>query len=883
MDAAWPLTGRSAQLDQLQRLYRAAGTGGVVLHGPAGVGKTRLAEEALSQVERTGNPVGRVVGHPATRAIPLGALAHLLPGNLVHDLGVGDDERTALFHAARAALGRVSGEGRLALLVDDLDLLDDTSMAVLVPLVVSRRLFLLGTIRTGAPSPRLTGLQRDGHLVRLEIAPLGRHDLSQLLERALGRPASSRALTELARLSGGNLQVLHELVRGARDRGALVRRGERWELQGPLRTTAALEELVAEHLAGVDEAGRAVLEVLAVCERFGLQDLERLHGAATLEGLEANGLVQVVTEGRRTALRLAHPLYGEVLRAQLPPLRLRRIQQELAGIVEAHGARRREDVVRVALWRVASGGGVSADHLARAARLSLAGRDAELAIRFIDAVPDDCISAGERALMLAEAHAMLGHDDEVEAVVAGVWDAPLTDAHRSQLSRRLADTRFFGRRDLAGALDAHARALEHVTDPEEIAAVGARRALLLAGSGQPAAALEITDAIATATTGRARVELAAARATALINLGRCDEAADISRRAASDHAGLPDWLARRGIAIHLVNEAHALAYSGRYDQARQLLQPAAERARATNAIGALVWFEMAQAEIARDTGRAHEAIRLFQAVADAAPGSGQDAALIWAHVGVAQGHLLLGESEPAAAALRRADAVGDSPIATSHTTRERTRAWLAACRGDLEAARATVREVAATSRRDQSFLFESGVVHDLVRLGAAREAAARLEELATMVDGPLVQAHARHARAAAARDTTELAAVVDAYEAIDALGMAAEVAAELAGLLRAASEARRATAAQQRSAELAARAGGLRTPMLAQGSGVEPLTAREREVALLAAAGRSSKEIADRLDLSTRTVDTHLGRVYRKLGITRRRELGPALGVRPGG
>ena len=45
------------------------------------------------------------------------------------------------------------------------------------------------------------------------------------------------------------------------------------------------------------------------------------------------------------AVRLAHPLYGEVLRAGLPPLRLRRVQAELADIVEAHGARRREDVV----------------------------------------------------------------------------------------------------------------------------------------------------------------------------------------------------------------------------------------------------------------------------------------------------------------------------------------------------------------------------------------------------------------------------------------------------------------------------------------------------------------------------------------------------------
>jgi DNA-binding CsgD family transcriptional regulator len=58
---------------------------------------------------------------------------------------------------------------------------------------------------------------------------------------------------------------------------------------------------------------------------------------------------------------------------------------------------------------------------------------------------------------------------------------------------------------------------------------------------------------------------------------------------------------------------------------------------------------------------------------------------------------------------------------------------------------------------------------------------------------------------------------------------------------------------------------------------VEPLTRREREVALLAAGGATSKEIAERLSVSKRTVDTHLDRIYRKLGVTGRDELTGAL------
>jgi len=869
MIVPWPLTGRH---------YRDPARAGVVLHGPAGVGKTRLAEEALRLAERGGRRVERAVGHPATRAIPLGALAHLLPADLTTELGVGDDERTRLFHAARVELRRLAGDDRLVLLVDDLDLLDDTSVAVLVPLVVSRTVFLVGTVRTGrAPSGQLAVLHRDGHLVRLEIGPLGPDELGALLHRALDGPVSDAACVELARLSGGNLQVLIELVRGARERGLLVDTGGGWELTGPLPTTAALDELVAEHVAGVDPSGRALLELLAVCERFGLADVERAYGSATLEALEATGLVVVVTSGRRMAVRLTHPLYGEVLRAGLPPLRLRRIQSELADMVEAHGARRREDVLQVALWRVASGGKVPGDRLLRAARLALAGRDPALAVRLLTDASAADLSPLDRAEVLVEAHSMGGDLEDVERVVASVWEEDLSDARRAHLAKRVADTRFFRNRDLAGALAAHEAARERLTDPDAIAAVDARRASLLAGAGRPAEALRITRAMGPVTSARTRVELAGALATSLLSVGRYDEARAIARQAAADHADLPDWLARRGIAQHVVNEAHALAYAGRYGEAREMLEPAAERALATRSLGAWVWFAMALAEVARDTGRAHEAIRRFREVAQTAPRVGQHAALVWAHVGVAQGHLLLGQCREAAAALERADNVGDSPVATSVATRERARAWLEACRGDLVSARQRIRETIAPIRHDELYIFEVTLLHDLVRLGVPLEAVNRLEALARCVDGPLVAIHAAHARALLARDVAAQSAVVDRYEAIDALALAAEAAAELADLHRARVEARLATAALLRSTDLADRAGGLRTPGLARGAGIEPLTAREREIAMLAASGRSSRAIGDHLGVSTRTVDTHLARVYRKLGISGRSELAAAL------
>jgi len=60
-------------------------------------------------------------------------------------------------------------------------------------------------------------------------------------------------------------------------------------------------------------------------------------------------------------------------------------------------------------------------------------------------------------------------------------------------------------------------------------------------------------------------------------------------------------------------------------------------------------------------------------------------------------------------------------------------------------------------------------------------------------------------------------------------------------------------------------------------TGVERLTPRELQVALIVAEGHSNREAAARLYLSSRTIGAHLERIYRKLGVRRRGELAPLL------
>jgi DNA-binding CsgD family transcriptional regulator len=63
-------------------------------------------------------------------------------------------------------------------------------------------------------------------------------------------------------------------------------------------------------------------------------------------------------------------------------------------------------------------------------------------------------------------------------------------------------------------------------------------------------------------------------------------------------------------------------------------------------------------------------------------------------------------------------------------------------------------------------------------------------------------------------------------------------------------------------------------------AGMQPLTVSERRVADLAAAGHSNPEIAQSLFVTRKTIETHLGHVYRKLGISGRGQLSRALVAR---
>jgi ATP/maltotriose-dependent transcriptional regulator MalT len=238
---------------------------------------------------------------------------------------------------------------------------------------------------------------------------------------------------------------------------------------------------------------------------------------------------------------------------------------------------------------------------------------------------------------------------------------------------------------------------------------------------------------------------------------------------------------------------------------------------------------------------------------------------------LAQAAAVAGDHAAAQEAIAELDRV--APPQFYVPTVDLARAWVGVLQGSVSQGQQLALDAADRAAARGSHAFEALALHDAARLGAAAVVAARLEELAARVQGRLVPAYAAHAAALAAGDARRLEETAETFAALGAMLLAAESAVEAADRYQAAGAGRRALAAASRSRALAAGCEGAITPALAGAGAYQELTAREREVAMLAAHGLSNPAIAERLVLSVRTVENHLQRVYGKLGVTSRERL----------
>ncbi len=290
----------------------------------------------------------------------------------------------------------------------------------------------------------------------------------------------------------------------------------------------------------------------------------------------------------------------------------------------------------------------------------------------------------------------------------------------------------------------------------------------------------------------------------------------------------------------------------------------------------VIWLSVHLARCALVQGRPKTALGWTTRACTAIDASGLEGMRPAAYAIQAVAHSLLGDAAASATCAAEADALR-SGFGFLAVELPLGRAWSLVAAGAIAAARDLLVAAAGDAERTGHVPAAAWLLHDAARLDTEAAGAARLATLATMTDSALVAARAEHAAALVAGDGARLAAAADRFDALGALVLAAEAAAAGADAWRRRHEQRRAAALDVRSNELAARCEGAMTPSLIRTATVVPLTDREREIALLAAGGQSSRLIAEQLHLSVRTVDNHLGRIYDKLGVPSRAALAAAL------
>lgn len=875
----WPLVGRRDELDTFRIAFADPGCEGFCVYGPPGVGKTRLGDECLDVAKAAGRRVLRATADRSTEAVPFAAIAHLMPARALAGLA-GDAFDPLVFAqlfdtALRVLLPRADESGIPVLLLDDAHYLDPTSLTLIDRLLGKRALFCILTVVAGGPVPdTVTRWWRDERAVRIDLTELDEVDVDTLLHIALEGPLDAAASSDLWRASRGNVLALRELVLGARAEDVLVRRGGVWSLEGGLRAPPRLRELIEARVARLDAPARDVVERLALCQPLGLGQLESQAGLTTLEHLERDGLITVRNDERRESVRLAHPLHGEVVRARLSALRRRSIFLAEAERVEADGARRREDPMRVATWRLDATGRADPGLLLVAASIARYDhnfrRAADLARAAMAAEPS--AAAG---LVLGEALYNLGSFEEAERALAAATESVGDDEHLVRIATVRRRNLFRGCRREADAVAVGQAAMSRLTSPLARDELRAGEAEVLAISGRPLEALQLLDDIATSTT-RLRVLAAMPRAVALASIGRTTESIDVSEQAFIDHLALGDELGIASPGTHRVSLLFAMVQAGRLDEADEKGRAWFETAVRGRAPLGVIWtgFHLARCALAR--GQPMTAIERGVRVCTAIDASGLEGLRPAVLAIQAVAHGLLGDVSVSADLAYRVEAstLGFGFIAPELPM---ARAWALIAAGEISAARDLLLAAADAAEQLGHLPAASWLFHDAARIGGSAQAAPRLEALATRCDSAFVAARSAHVAALVADDAERLVEAADRFEGLGARLLAAEAVAAAADVWRRRHEPRRATGLDGRADQLAAACEGATTPQLVRGAGVVPLTDREREIAILAASGHTSRVIADRLFVSVRTVDNHLGRIYAKLGVSNRAELTTAI------
>lgn len=851
----WPLIGRDVELDRALGLIR-DGTGVAIL-GVAGVGKSRLFHELVDRASDAGFGVVSVVASESTRPIPFAPFVELLPG------GPTPDELTMLGAARQALMARAT-EGGLVVAVDDAHHLDGMSLAFLVSIAASGIATVVLTARTSEPMESdLVDLWTNGVIARIDVPALDRAAMSELVGKTLG-PVSTSLNDELWRLSHGNPLVLHEILEGAV--GSTIRTNDEgiWVEDGPIARSPRLSDLVTSRMQALPDNLRAALELIALGSPLPIGLAQKAIGD-DLGMLEERDLVEVAEATGERLVVPTHPLYGEILKEHLGTARSRSAFRRL--VEAAVGSDAPIDPLRVSVWQ-RDGDHWMSDEIALAgAAEALMRHDPVLAGELLERLDPNDDRVG---LLLGRSLSYRQQSEEAEAVLAD--RSPEDPALLTEIASVRGQNLAFGLGRVADARDVFAAESEKLADPDLRARLGNERAMVSAMHGDFADATQASRSVLE-DPAASDVPRAAAYVTLTIALAMtadCDGMDSVLDKATAVAERVSGALpfARSQIGIM---DIVSMVNSGHLDDAREACQSAIDSEQTSPAMlstllasQVLVLHEQGLLRQALDVGE--RALSMYD-MSDPFGLESQTRGLLAATRGQ------VGDDT----ADSRLDELGDLAAFGPRITLwvDRGRAWVAATQGALDDAAQISLQSGKQGVAGEHFAWAAMCFHDAVRFGRPELVLDDLMAVDASRGAHYIAALQQHARASAESDRVGLDVVASSFHVMGGRILEAEVWAESTRLHLDAGDEVAAAIACVRSRAAEARCEDPETPALQQRPAV--VSDREFEVALDAASGLTSPQIAEKRFISVRTVDNHLRSVYRKLDISGRDELPPYL------
>ena len=862
MRLPWPLTGRSKEMCAIEAAILDSDVVGIVLHGAAGVGKSRIAREALSAAVSRGCEGQWAVGTSSARTLPLGAFTAWAQSGVT--------DTVALVRGVIESLTAASAGATVVIGVDDVHLLDDLSTFVVQQIVQRGAARLVLTVRDGEPIPAaVQEIWRDGQFDRLNLQPLELDEVANLVSATLGGSLDPDAAARLWTLTRGNALYLRNIVEQEVADGRLELADGYWRWTGDPIVAPGLVELIESRIGDLPAPVADVIDALAVGEPIGLATLTRITDPAAVEEADTRGLIMLEPAIGGVEVRVAHPLYGEVRRKRAAPIRLRRLRGLVA--TELATADDCDDVgvvVRRATLSIDSDLTPDADLLVSAAHGAVWLADLPLADRLAQAA----IGAGagpEANFVRAHALSWLSRGDEAESLLADIPTSELTDADRARFAFLRASNMLWVLADPVRAKELIDDA-SRTTSPKARSYIDAFLTVYWFAVDQPGLATQASEHLALDDLPAVvDAEIAWALAAMAGDAGRTTDAvavADAGYTVATRSFDAPQM--RFNIA-----DAHvsALLLSGRVTEAVEVAERVREQAADLPGAAHLLGTAVA-GRAALGAGYVGTACTMLEQAAVALSASGH--AIGWGyryHFPRSTALAIRGSTGEASAALAALDELR-RPFRSLDYERSLARAWLAAGQGAVSEGISILLSAAERARASGQFAAEVSCLQIATQFGY-RSVAPRLHELEAIVEGPRVGLAARFADALRDGDATELSTVSEEFEQMGDLVAAVDAAAHAATGYRRQDLRGSALACSTRADELAQRCGGASTPALRQSSERLPLTDREREIGMLIADGLSSRAVAERLSLSPRTVESHIYRAMAKTGTTSRDEL----------